>query len=142
MAGWCRCVAASQPRYPFLSSTYHTTPPTQRNDPFQVIHHHPIHIHDSIQFPLVNGPARFPFSSLRLPFSVFFHHFSFRSPIYYFPGVVYHPLVIHVSLSSARPVTSIMPLCPFIIFMQFLPLSLPLDSSRTDDEKIDGMMKC
>jgi hypothetical protein len=93
MADWCRCVAASQPRYPFLSSTYRTTSlqrnATQRNDPFQAITPSPspppIHIqpHDSITFSTQIVPARC------FPFFFFYSFLSSSSLLSVFPSFLH-----------------------------------------------------
>ncbi len=139
MADWRRCVAvaASQATLSLpiinVSTAPHNNAPSIQPS-FQAIH--PLPTHDSVQSPhtqivqlSLSLPPLFCFSpSLPCVFPSFLLLFS---AYLLFSGVVYEPLVIRVSLASARPVTSIMPLCLSLFPCVFwLPPSLFLHSSR------------
>jgi len=133
----------------FLSSTYQQ-PPTTTHHPSNQVFKQSIHFPPMTQYNLHTrkwSSSRFPsppffcFSpSLPCVFPSFLLLFS---AYLLFSGVVYEPLVIRVSLASARPVTSIMPLCLSLFPCVFwLPrLSSSIRHGRTRDGGDGSMMR-
>ena len=132
MADWYRCVAASQPRYPtsidVSTNPQHTSiPPLQASNPSSIHprfdHYHTWHTTQFLYF----------FRLLAVVVYLFF-----PSPIYLFQ-VYYTSPGNRVSISSARPVTSIMSLFSLFqcVFTSLSSVVCHIDGGGGNDEMID-----